>query len=165
VASHRQRQILQAGSRAPDFELAGLDGRKHRLRDLIAGGPVLFAFYKSACPVCQLTLPFLDRIHRGQGAPALSIYAISQDDAETAREFNREFGITFPTLLDAEDENYPASNAYGISYVPSIFLLETDGVIARTIEGFDRKELEALGARAGVATFTSADRVPAFKAG
>jgi peroxiredoxin len=31
------------------------------------------------------------------------IFGISQNDAADTREFNQEFGVTFPTLLDSED--------------------------------------------------------------
>jgi hypothetical protein len=39
-----------------------LDGGETTLRDLISNGPALLAFFKVSCPVCQMTLPFLDRI-------------------------------------------------------------------------------------------------------
>jgi peroxiredoxin len=165
MAAHRQHRMLEAGAHAPDFELRDLRGQTRRLRDLVSAGPVVLAFFKTTCPVCQLAFPFLERIHRGQAAPALSIYGISQDDAETTGQFNREFGVTFPTLLDTADSDYPASNAYGISYVPSVFLVEPDGTISWTMEGFDKKALESLGARVSVPTFTARDQVPAFKAG
>ena len=157
--------MLEPGVRAPDFELVDLDGQRHRLRELTAAGPVLLAFFKTTCPVCQLTLPFLERIHRGQAGPAVAVYGVSQDDPETTREFDQEFGVTFPMLLDTEDDGYPASNAYSISHVPSVFLVEPDGMISWTMEGFDKKALESLGDRAGVAAFRPTDNVPAFKAG
>ena len=40
-----------------------------------------------------------------------------------------------------------------------------NGVISWTMEGFDKNALQALGGKAGVATFTARDQVPAFKAG
>ena len=165
MSAFRQNRLLETGARAPDFNLADLAGRRHTLRELTANGPVLLAFYKTTCPVCQLTFPFLERIHRGQAGPAVAVYAISQDDPESTQEFNHDFGVTFPTLFDTEDSGYPASNAYGISHVPSVFLVEPDGSISWTMEGFDKKALEALGTRAGAMTFRTTDNVPAFKAG
>ena len=40
----------------------------------------------------------------------------------------KEFGITFPILLD-EREAYPVSNAYGLTNVPTIFWIAQDGEI------------------------------------
>ena len=68
-------------------------------------------------------------------------------------------------LLDSEDAGYPASNAYGINSVPTLFLVEPDGVISRAIEGWNRIDMEALGAEAGIALFQAGDNVPAWKAG
>jgi peroxiredoxin len=165
MAAHRQNRMLEPGERAPDFDLEDDHGHERTLSDLVKSGPVVVGFFKTTCPVCQLAFPFLDRIHRGQAAPALSIFGVSQDGEESTREFTDEFGVTFPILFDTAESGYPASNAFGISHVPSAFLVEPDGVISWTMEGFDKKELEALGAKAGVATFTARDQVPAFKAG
>ena len=95
----------------------------------------------------------------------LAICAISQNDARDTREFNRSFGVTIPTLLDSEDEDFPASNAYGIASVPTMFLVEGDGKISRVTEGWSKLDMEALGAAAGIALFRADDDVPAWKAG
>ena len=162
MASRRQARLLDPGSQAPEFRLRRLEGGEGRLADWTARGRVLLVFFKATCPVCQLTLPFLERLH---GAGALAICGISQNDESDTREFNNYFGITFPTLLDSEDEGFAASNAYGISSVPSMFLVEAGGEVARVIEGWSRMDMEALGAAAGTTLFGAEDNVPAWKAG
>lgn len=157
--------MLRARHRAPDFKLAQLGAGLVALRELLSVGPVLLAFFKSTCPVCQMTFPYLERIHRGRAPESLTIYGISQDDPEATREFNAEFGISFPVLLDTEESGYPASNAYGIAHVPSLFLVERDGTIAWSLEGFNKRELEAVAGRAGVKPFRPGEKVPDWKAG
>src|SRR5207244_9837181 len=103
----KQRTMLGEGSNAPDFELQDLSGARRSLSDISAGKPVLLAFYKVSCPTCQFTLPFLERIHGGRTNRDIEMYAISQDDAESTRDFDQEFGISMPTLLDQEEEGYP----------------------------------------------------------
>jgi peroxiredoxin len=112
--------------------------------------------------VCQLTFPFLERIHNGGTLP---VYAVSQDDAEDTREFNREFGIALPTLLDSARSGYAVSNEFGISSVPSMFLIGRDGVVARVIEGWSKRDIESLGELAGAQVFRQGDNVPEWKAG
>ena len=90
---------------------------------------------------------------------------ISQDDASNTRGFIERFGVTFPTLLDLASEGYSASNAYGITSVPSLFLIERDGTIARCISGFSKRDFEEIGARTGVVPFGPEDHVPEWKAG
>jgi peroxiredoxin len=159
----RRKSLLpQVGARAPEFRLARLEGGKVAVADLLADGPVALAFFKISCPVCQMTLPFFDRIHSGSG---LRVYGISQNDAQDTREFAKEYGLQFPLLLDAEDDRFPASNAYGISHVPTTFLVEPDGMVGRVIEGWVKQDILWLGARAGVNPIGAEDHVPEWKAG
>ena len=161
MASRPERPLLDPGARAPGFRLWRLEGGEATLAEVSAGGRVLLVFFKVTCPVCQLTLPFLERMHV---SGTLGICAISQNDARDTREFNRSFGVTIPTLLDSEDEDFPASNAYGIASVPTMFLVE-DGMISRVTEGWSKPDMEALGAAAGITLFRTDDDVPAWKAG
>ncbi|HEV1285170.1 MAG TPA: TlpA disulfide reductase family protein [Bryobacteraceae bacterium] len=152
--------MLSAGSKAPAVSLPDLNGSPNSLVEILSRGPVLLVFYKISCPTCQFTLPFLERIAKG----SLPIVAISQDDAAGTRRFQSKFG-TLPTLVDGEDQGYPASNAFGIEYVPSLFLVEPDGTISLTSEGFVKADLEAIASRASLPIFRATESVPAWKAG
>jgi peroxiredoxin len=158
----RKKALVGAGDKAPDLRLTGLDGSTRSLQDLLGGGPVLLAFFKISCPVCQLTAPYLERLAANN---TLQVIGISQDDVSATRGFAQRFGITFPTLLDLSSEDYPASNAYGITSVPSLFLLERDGTVTRSFQGFSKRDFEEIGARAGVSPFGPEDHVPEWKAG
>jgi peroxiredoxin len=158
--------------KAPEFELPSLAGGPLSLANLLVSGPVLLVFYKVTCPTCQLTLPFLERLHRGRVDGAPQVVAISQDDRRPTEEFNRRYGLTFTTLLDPHEHRYeegpgryPASNAYRIENVPTWFLVEQDGTISRSVAAFDKTEMVLLGRRFGVETFTATDRVPVFQPG
>jgi peroxiredoxin len=161
MASKREKRMLGEGERAPDFELEDLSGRR------LAPGPkpLLLAFFKAGCPTCQFTFPFIERLYRARTNRDIGMYAISQDDAESTREFHAEFGISLPTLLDKQDEGYPVSNAYGLTNVPSLFLVEADGKISRTMMGFEKKGLEELGRRLGAEPFADGEYVPEWKSG
>jgi peroxiredoxin len=153
--------MLSPGSPAPRFTLRDLDGAPHSLTELLSSGPVLLALYKISCPVCQLILPFLDRLSGG----ALRVVAVSQDDAAATRRFQARFGVAMLTLLDREEDGYPVSNAFGITHVPTLFLIETDGTVSQVNEGFVKSELESIGARAGIPPFREYESVPAWKPG
>jgi peroxiredoxin len=158
----KKAAMLETGVRAPSFRLKNLDGGQHSLQDILTRGPALLAFFKVSCPVCQLAFPYLERL---AGGSSLQIIGISQDDDRSTRSFNQRWGVTFPTLLDQSEENYLASNAYGISSVPSLFLVEKSGEVTKSFSGFSKRDLEALGERAGVKPFGPGDNVPEFKAG
>lgn len=154
--------MVAPGSRAPGFRLPSVEGSARSLEEILARGPALLAFYKISCPVCQLTAPYLQRLSTND---AIQVIGISQDEAAGTRGFMERFGVTFPTLLDLGSEGYAASNAYGISSVPSLFLIERDGTVARAFNGFSKRDLEEIGVRAGGTPFGPEDHVPEWKAG
>ena len=159
---NKSKVIVPAGDQAPQFELTKLDGGKESLQDVLKKGPALFAFYKISCPVCQLTAPYLERLAASQ---EMQVIGISQDDSASTEGFNQRYGVTFPTLLDQSGEGYPASNSYGISAVPTLFLVGVDGRVAKSFAGFSKRDIEELGERAGIEVFQEGDNVPEWKAG
>ena len=161
---------IMAGNIAPGFSLKGLDGKERSLRGLLDEGPVVTAFFKISCPVCQFTFPFLERLHTSYGGDGVTILGVSQDDAKDTKRFASEFGVTFPVLLD--EKGYPVSNAYGLSMVPTIFLIETDGSVKVSSMGFNKAELESIAGTlaerkqiAKAPLFRTDEKIPAQKPG
>ena len=162
--------MLAAGKHAPEFSLPGTDGKCHSLAEALKKGPVLVAFFKISCPVCQFTFPYLERLHETYGDSKVTLWGISQDDAADTRDFDQEFEITFPELIDAD--GFPTSNQYGITNVPTIFLIGTDGKIRVSETGFSKKDLEQVAKEFAAANckppaplFKPCDIVPDYKPG
>jgi len=154
--------ILKPGAAAPDFTLPDLQGAPQSLKVLLTQGPVLLAFFKVSCPTCQYAFPFLERFRNSRAR----IFGISQDDQRSTEQFNRQYGVTFPVLLDAASEDYPVSNAYGLTHVPSLLWVEPDGRISIVSVGFVKAELEEIARRAApLELFHKDERVEAFRAG
>jgi peroxiredoxin len=162
---------LSAGTKAPDFELKALDGRSFILRDELLSGPVVLAFFKAGCPTCQYTFPLLERLERAYGHKGVRIIGVSQNDPKHTAAFTKEYGVTFPVLLD-DTEKYPASNAYGLTNVPSIFWIAQDAEIEVSSVGWskadfteiNRKMAEA-GSIAPAVVFQPGEDVRDFRAG
>jgi len=153
---------LEAGVHAPEIELNHLDGRKFSLQEARKKGPVVAAFFKVSCPVCQLTFPYLERVFKAyEKSGTFTFVGISEDNAADTRSFNREFGVTFPVLLDPAGK-YPASNAYGLTHVPSVFLISPEGEIESSFVGWSKADTEQLNRMlAGTANATPAQIFPA----
>jgi peroxiredoxin len=162
---------IEPGKIAPGFLLKALDGKEYSLNSLIEKGPVVVAFFKISCPACQFTFPFLERLYKRYGGDAVTFLGISQDDARSTKEFTREYGVTFPIALD-DEKSYPTSNAYGLTMVPTIFLIDTDGTAKISSMGFDKKDLETIASEVAkrreippAALFRPDETVPANKPG
>lgn len=169
---NKEMTHIVAGNTAPGFSLKALDGKEYSLQTLLQQGPVVAAFFKVSCPVCQFSFPFLERIYKRYGSDGVTFLGISQDDARDTKDFAKEFGVTFPIVLDAKKIGYPVSNAYGLTSVPTIFLIETDGTVKISCMGFDKRDLESIAADvaerkkiAPAALFLSGESVPAHKPG
>ena len=163
---------LKPGTTAPEIVLPSLNGEgKISLSDERRRGPVVAAFFKVSCPVCQFTFPYLERIHRAYGNSNVSLIGVSQNNSEESRDFAGQYKLTFPIALD-DTKKYPASNAYGLTTVPSIFLISSEGKVEMISVGWDKKDIEELNRRVAQASnskpipvFKPGEQVPDFKAG
>src|SRR5258708_37240277 len=104
-------------------------------------GPVIAAFFKISCPVCQFTFTFLERLYKRYGSDSVTFLGISQDDARSTTSFAKEYGITFPIVIDNEN-GYVASNANGLANVPTIFLIGTEATLEVCSKGCHKKDHE-----------------------
>ena len=134
---------LTTGTTAPDFTLPTVDGKQFSLKEALAKGPVIAAFFKVSCPVCQYAFPFLERIYKNSGGKGVSMIGISQDNLRDTNAFMKEFGVTFPVLLD-KPGSYETSNAYGLTNVPSIFWIAPDGEVEISSVGWSRTDFEKI---------------------
>ena len=163
---------VNAGNTAPDFSVKGVDGKTYSLNDLLQKGPVIAAFFKVSCPICQFTFPFLERLYQRYGGKDVTFLGISQDDVKSTNSFAREYRATFPMALDEKEKGYVASNAYGLTMVPTIFLIDSDKKVRVSSMGFVKNDLEQidkdLAERAKIppaALFQANESVPANRPG
>lgn len=129
--------MLQEKQTAPDFTLPVLGGGDSHFYSQDDKTAVL-VFYKFNCPTCQLTLPFLQKIYEAYG-DAFYFVAIAQDPPDKTADFQKQYRITMPLLMDMNP--YPVSRDYGLESVPSIFLVNKDRTIRYAGEGFAKQEL------------------------
>lgn len=162
---------LATGVKAPEFELETSDGKQFSLMAELANGPIVLAFFKVSCPTCQYAFPFLERLHRAYKNNGVKLVGVSQNDAKETAAFTKEFGVTFPILLD-DTRKYPVSNAYGLTNVPSVFWIAQDGEIEVSSVGWVKADFEQInrkmaeaGKIAPAAVFRAGEDVRDFRAG
>lgn len=162
---------LEQGVKAPAIYLPLVGGMQFSLEQALQRGPVLAVFFKISCPVCQLAMPFLERIYQAVKATDVSIIGVSQNSAKDTQFFMRQYGVTFPIALD-DPKDYAASNAYGLTNVPSIFYIGQDGTIEISCVGWSKNDVEEIARRiserqklAPIPLIRPGENVPAFQAG
>jgi len=162
--------MLTAGIKAPQFKLATTSGSDADLQEALGKGPVLLAFFKISCPVCQYTFPFLERIYHQLKERGVQIWGIAQDNAKDAAQFAKTYGLTFPVLID--DRPYKTSRDYRLETVPSLFLVKSDGQIDIASQGFAKEDLLAIQksladthSATPPALFLPTESVPAYRPG
>jgi peroxiredoxin len=162
---------LTTGTSAPDITLPTTRGQQFSLREALEKGPVIVAFFKVSCPVCQYAFPFIERIHKSQGNKNVTVVGVSQNGKRDTESFMKEYGITFPVLLDDTDR-YPVSNAYGLTNVPTIFWIAQDGRIEVSSVSWSKKDMDQINRMAAEANgetpspvFQPNEQVADFRAG
>jgi peroxiredoxin len=161
---------LGAGKTVPAFQLATTAGAPLSLPEALAVGPVLLAFFKISCPTCQFTFPFLQRLQVQLREKGVQIWGVVQGNAQEGARFGAAYGVTFPILID--EAPYKVSRAYGLNYVPSLFLVKPDGTIETFSEGFSKtdllsihKSLAAMLSATPPALFLPTEKIPEYKPG
>jgi len=134
---------LAAGKQAPDFSLSTVDGKTVSLQQALKKGPVVLAFFKVGCPVCQYAFPFYERMFQAHRHSNVSFIGISQDKAKDTQAFAKQFGVTFPVALD-DPQHYAVSNAYGLTNVPTLFYIDPSGEIVISSVSWAKAEVEAV---------------------
>jgi peroxiredoxin len=163
---------LVTGKLAPDFTVPTLGGKQVSLHEVLKRGPVVLAFFKVSCPVCQYAFPMYERMaqaHKDNGATFLGI---SQNKSSDAQSFARQYGVTFPIAIDDEANNFAVSNAYGLTNVPTLFYIEPSGEIEVSSVGWSKLDVEgvntklaALRSQKPAALWRPGESIQEFRAG
>jgi peroxiredoxin len=133
-----------AGQTAPDFALRDLDGRTVRLSDY-RGQVVLINFWATWCVPCAAELPHLQRLYEQHQGEGLVILAISMDGPESVAAVGpqvRQYGLTFPVLLDQETRVVGIYNPKRTA--PFTAIIDRGGALARSRAGYSAGDEVAL---------------------
>jgi peroxiredoxin len=123
-------------------------------------GPVVLAFFKVTCPVCQLAAPKVQALADG-GA---RVVAIGQDPPPRLTAFAERYGQRVTTL--SEPPPYLVAGAYGVSAVPTLFLVDAEGIVVDAVGGWDRAGWNRVAAAAGARPVSrEGDGLPSFRPG
>lgn len=124
-----ERPTLSLGYMAPEFEAKRLNGSTFRLADYRGKKAVLIDFWATWCSPCIDEIPTIKRIAETYRDQGLEVVGVSLDhDEQALRDFVKEENLSYVQVFDKEKSDAIAKS-YGVWGIPSVFLVNKNGVI------------------------------------
>jgi len=167
---------LKIGDAAPDFNLLGIDGKKHRLADYQSAKILMIAFISNHCPdshAAEARMMKLLADYKSKGFVMVAInpnnpdglsidelgYSKYNDGFEDMQKYAKDQGFNFPYLYDGDTQ--AIAKAYGCLATPHVFIFDA-GRKLRYKGQFDDSRFENI---ATVKTTDARNAVEAILAG
>lgn len=129
--------MLQAGAKAPEFELADDRGGETTLSDLLQNGPLILYFYPADfTPGCTKEACSIRDIHDDIQSVGLQVAGISPQDIDSHKRFRDEHELPFVLLSDPDKvaiRMYDVDGPFGVGVRRATFLINQDRTIQDAI--------------------------------
>jgi peroxiredoxin Q/BCP len=129
--------MLKNGTQAPEFDLEDQDGRRHTLKSLLQGGPLILYFYPADfTPGCTKEACSFRDLQKDLVAARLRVVGVSPQDAESHKRFAAKHGLNFPLLADPEKQAvkaYDVDGPLGFGVRRGTYLIGVDGRIQDSV--------------------------------
>lgn len=100
----------------------------------LKGKVVLVDFWATWCGPCKLIAPRLSSLKDRLGPQGLAIVGLTTDPAGPATAFAEKYQMRYPIVVDADGET---SKAYGVNALPTLVLVDKQGIVRDVFIGFD----------------------------
>ncbi len=125
---------LQTGDQAPDFDLMGIDDKKHSLKDYADYDALLVIFMCNHCPYVKAKVEAIKELHE-KFKDRVAIVGINSNDAvkypddsfDAMKSVAAEKGMKFDYLVDETQE---IAKKYGAMCTPDPFLFNKERKLA-----------------------------------
>jgi len=128
------QQARAATTAAPEWQLNDPDGKPVKLSDF-KGKVVILDFWATWCPPCRAEIPgfiALQKQYAGQGLTVVGV-SLDTDGASVVKAFVKRAGMNYPIVIG--DEKI-ASDYGGITAIPATFVLDRNGNIVTSHQGY-----------------------------
>jgi peroxiredoxin Q/BCP len=134
--------VIEAGERAPDFELLDQDGNPVALSDFAGRKVVLYFYPKADTPGCTTQACGIRDHSTDYEAAGAVVLGVSPDEPAKLRKFADKYGLPFTLLADTDHAvaeawgTWGEKKMYGRQYFGNqraTFLIDEDGVVRHVI--------------------------------
>lgn len=173
-------KTLEIGSRAPDFNLPGVDGKSHALNDFAQAKVLVVIFTCNHCPTAQAYEERMLKMHADYRDKGVALVAISPNDPLAVRldelgysDLSDSFeemklrakdrGFKFPYLYDGETQ--ATSRAFGVQATPHVFIFDQERKLRYVgrIDDAEVKQVKSHDARNAIDALLAGKPVPVEK--
>jgi thiol-disulfide isomerase/thioredoxin len=132
------QETSHAGTRAPDWELADLNGKMIKFSDF-RDKVVILDFWATWCVPCREEIPHFVELQKQYGAKGLAIVGVSLDQQgpNIVKQFVKEFGVNYPVVMASDKV---VADYGGIEGVPTTFIIDKKGRIVGKHVGYEEKQ-------------------------
>ncbi|MBK7093164.1 MAG: redoxin family protein [bacterium] len=118
---------------APAFAFVNLEGQTVSLESL-RGKVVVIDFWATWCGPCRMTMPLLQEFveRKPEGVEFISM-DVWEDDTTKVRPYLADYGYTFNVLFGNAD----VASQYEVTGIPTLVIIDKDGVIRYRHVGYD----------------------------
>lgn len=129
-----QLDLIEVGSRAPDFPAVNLATGEPLTFERYRGKVVLLNVWATWCAPCRVEMPSMEALHRKFAGTDFRVVAVSVDKEgpDVVREFVQELGLTFDVL---HDRTADVQRIYQTTGVPESWVIDRQGVIIKKVIG------------------------------
>jgi peroxiredoxin len=125
-------RVPTVGTPAEDFSLIDLEGKSQSLSQY-RGKIVLVNFWATWCKPCTTEMPAMQTAYEKLREKNFVVLAINEleDDAKV-REHIKQYGHTFPVLMDHDNK---VANQFGVFGLPVSVFIDEEGRVQEYIKG------------------------------
>jgi len=120
-----------AGEPAPNVLLPFVDGRSAELSEWLGRRPVYLKMWATWCSTCRAEMPHFREAFEtyGDEIAFFSVNAGFNDAVADVRAFNREYGLSMPSVIDAAGD---IGQAFELIATPYHILIDASGQVVHT---------------------------------
>lgn len=120
---------VKVGSLAPDFEIEDENGDPIKLSDY-RGQYVVVDFWAAWCGICRNENPKMENLYNNYKNKNVEVIGVCLDEnTENWRNVVAQDQLTFIQLIENQAFDSKVATTYGITSVPFMMLLDSEGVI------------------------------------